>query len=66
MDWYSKQLTQVEKELNTNFDTGLTSQQARERLERDGLNKLNEKPPKTFLQRLKIELHLDNTKKGLT
>ncbi|MBC8584029.1 calcium-translocating P-type ATPase, PMCA-type [Youxingia wuxianensis] len=56
MDWYSKQLTQVEKELNTNFDTGLTSQQARERLERDGLNKLNEKPPKTFLQRFLAQM----------
>lgn len=56
MDWYSKQITQVEKELNTNFDTGLTSQQARERLERDGLNKLNEKPPKTFLQRFLAQM----------
>lgn len=51
MNWYIKSLEQVAKELETDVQLGLTSEQAAERLEKFGPNKLNEKPPRTFFQR---------------
>lgn len=51
MNWYSSSLEQVVNELETNVQQGLTAEQARERLEKYGPNKLKEKPPKTNFQR---------------
>lgn len=51
MNWYSKSLDQVAKELETDVQQGLTAEQVTERLEKYGQNKLNEKPPRTYLQR---------------
>ena len=51
MIWYSEPLENVSKNLHTNTETGLTADQAVKLLETNGPNKLNEKPPRTFLQR---------------
>ncbi|HHV65674.1 MAG TPA: calcium-translocating P-type ATPase, PMCA-type [Peptococcaceae bacterium] len=51
MNWYSESLEQVAKELQTDVRQGLTSEEAKKRLEKYGPNKLKEKPPKTNLQR---------------
>lgn len=47
MDWYKKNITQVEKELNSNIKAGLTSKQAQRRLEKYGLNQLEEAEQKS-------------------
>lgn len=44
MKAYSKPIAQILQELKTNPDTGLASQEAAARLERNGPNKLQEKP----------------------
>lgn len=49
--WYSSPPEHVIKELNTDLGLGLTEAEATERLQTYGANKLNEKPPRTFLQR---------------
>ncbi|HEX2988065.1 MAG TPA: cation-transporting P-type ATPase [Chloroflexota bacterium] len=46
------ELAQVLKELGTDANTGLTSEEARRRLERYGPNELKEKPRPGFLQLL--------------
>lgn len=51
MNWYSESLEHVTKELETDIRQGLTAEQVAERLEKFGLNKLNEKPPRTYFQR---------------
>lgn len=51
MNWYSESLEHVTKELETEIRQGLTAEQVAERLEKFGLNKLNEKPPRTYFQR---------------
>lgn len=51
MNWYSKSIEQVAKELETDIEKGLSTEQITMRLEKYGQNKLKEKPPKTNLQR---------------
>lgn len=47
--WFSKSQNDVLKDLNVNQATGLSSKEAKERLEKYGLNKLKGKPKKSFL-----------------
>lgn len=54
--WYSSSSEQIVKELNTDLETGLSEDDAAERIEIYGANKLNEKPPRTFLQRFLEQL----------
>lgn len=49
--WHSESLENVAKKLDTDVQQGLTSEQATERLEKYGENKLAEKPPRTYFQR---------------
>lgn len=52
MNWYSEKQKNVISELGTDAVRGLSPEVAGERLGRFGPNKLNEKPPLTFFQRL--------------
>ena len=56
MNWYSEPLENVSKELGVNFEKGLSDDAVRERLAKYGPNKLDEKPPKTFLQRFAAQM----------
>lgn len=47
MVWYKKNIAQIEKELNTSIQTGLTSKQALKRLETYGPNQLEEAEQKS-------------------
>lgn len=47
MVWYKKNISQIEKELNSNIQTGLTSRQASKRLEKYGPNQLEEAEQKS-------------------
>nr|WP_308742504.1 cation-translocating P-type ATPase [uncultured Anaerocolumna sp.] len=47
--WFSKSKDDVTKELNVNPSTGLTTQEAKARLEKYGLNKLKGKPKKSLI-----------------
>lgn len=51
MIWYSSSPDQVVKELDTDLSSGLSESEASERLKTYGLNKLDEKPPRSLLQR---------------
>ncbi len=51
MIWYSESLDHVTKELQVDLQTGLNNEEIERRLEDFGPNKLNDKPPRTFLQR---------------
>ncbi|MGB4407034.1 MAG: cation-translocating P-type ATPase [Sphaerochaeta sp.] len=55
MKAYSKPIAQILQELKTNPDTGLTSQEAAARLERNGPNKLQEKPKAGNLKRFLLQ-----------
>ncbi|MDR1943728.1 MAG: calcium-translocating P-type ATPase, PMCA-type [Synergistaceae bacterium] len=50
-NWHSKSIDDAAQELAANLETGLSAKEAGERLLRFGVNKLDEKPPRTFLQR---------------
>jgi sodium/potassium-transporting ATPase subunit alpha len=52
MDEHKLSLTELARRLQTNFETGLTTQKAREILERDGPNQLS--PPKTIPEWVKF------------
>ncbi|WP_101911167.1 calcium-translocating P-type ATPase, PMCA-type [Marasmitruncus massiliensis] len=52
MNWYSEKQKNVISELGTDAVRGLSPEVAGERLGRFGPNRLNEKPPLTFFQRL--------------
>ena len=56
MNWYSAPLEEVSKELGANFGKGLSDDAAKERLAKYGPNKLDEKPPKTFMQRFAAQM----------
>ena len=51
MIWHSSNISDVLDSLGANADTGFTQSQAEQKLSEFGLNKLVEKPPKTFFQR---------------
>ena len=48
--WFTKSQESVLKELNVNSKTGLSTEEAKKRLEKYGLNKLKGKPKKSLLQ----------------
>lgn len=47
MDWYKKDIQQIEKELDSNFKTGLSTKQVKKRLEKYGYNQLKEAEQKS-------------------
>ena len=49
--WFNKSIEDVEKELNTNVEKGLTSDEVRKRQEKYGYNELQAAKKKTLLQR---------------
>ena len=51
MIWYSDKLDDVVRELNTDLAQGLSDSEAAVRLQEHGSNRLNEKKPRSFLQR---------------
>ena len=51
MIWHSETIDEVLSALGSNAEKGLDEQQAARLMEEKGPNKLNEKPPKTFIQR---------------
>ena len=56
MIWYSSNSDDVLNELNTDPLSGLSESEAAERLKTYGLNKLDEKPPRTFFQKFADQL----------
>ena len=48
--WFNKNSEEIVKELQSNIINGLSSEEAKSRLEKDGLNKLRGKKKKSFLQ----------------
>ncbi len=50
--WHAKQLQETVSILQTQLEQGLSTGEAKTRLEKFGLNELKGKPPATFLQRL--------------
>ena len=51
MNWHTETLDKTQKLLDTDFTLGLTEAEAQARLQKNGPNKLDEKPPRTLLQR---------------
>lgn len=51
MDWYKGSASNLMQQLDTDRLSGLTTEQVEQRREKYGPNKLNEKKPKTFMQR---------------
>ena len=51
MEFYQKPVDEVLKSLETNEEAGLSSSEARARLEKNGVNELARKKPKSMLQR---------------
>ena len=47
--WHNKELYAIEKELNSNFNTGLSEKNIKKLQEKHGLNKLNEKKKENIL-----------------
>lgn len=56
MNWYGKKPKEIESELETSIEKGLTSQQAEERIEKYGENKLSESKKKPFYKKLLEQL----------
>ena len=50
-NWFNKKVEDVEKELHTNIETGLTDEEVKQRREKYGLNQLKEKKKKSMLKR---------------
>ena len=50
-NWYTKDVNEVEKELETNIEKGLTENQVNEKREKYGLNQLEGKKKKSLLQK---------------
>ena len=49
--WFNKEVEDVEKELNTDLEKGLTTEEVQKRQEKYGLNQLKEAKKKSLLQR---------------
>lgn len=60
MIWHSEQTGAVLEKLETNRELGLSGQQAQAKLQKYGKNKLDEKPPRTLLERF-----FDQMKNGM-
>lgn len=52
MDWYQKRNEDVLQELSTSQESGLSSKEAKERLEKFGFNELKEEDKKSFLVKI--------------
>ena len=50
-NWFNKDVSEVEKELQTDINKGLNNEQVKERTEKYGLNELQEAKKKSLLQR---------------
>ena len=50
-NWFNKKVEDVEKELHTNIETGLTDDEVKQRRDKYGLNQLKEKKKKSMLKR---------------
>ncbi|WP_413785554.1 calcium-translocating P-type ATPase, PMCA-type [Cytobacillus sp. IB215665] len=50
--WYAKEVNDIATELDTNLDSGLSSIEAKQRLERNGANEFKEQQESTLLQLL--------------
>lgn len=50
-NWFNKKVKEVEEELSTNVEKGLTSQEVQKRQEKYGLNQLKAKKKKSMLQK---------------
>ena len=50
-NWFNKDISEVEKELQTDINKGLANEQVKERTEKYGLNELQEAKKKSLLQR---------------
>lgn len=50
-NWFNKEITQVEKDLNTNIEKGLNNEEIQTRRTKYGLNQLQQAKKKTLLQR---------------
>ena len=50
-NWFNQTISEVKKNLETNLKTGLTSEQAKERQEKYGLNELQEQKKKSVFQK---------------
>ena len=50
-NWFNQTISEVEKNLETNLKTGLTSEQVKERQEKYGLNELKEQKKKSLFQK---------------
>ena len=53
---YKFKINEVEKKLNTNLDKGLTSNEAQNRLDKNGKNELTEKKKQSMLIKFFLEL----------
>ena len=51
INWFNKEVKDVEKELNTDLEKGLTTEEVQKRQEKYGLNQLKEAKKKSLLQR---------------
>lgn len=56
MNWYSKTPKEIESELKTDLELGLTSQEAESRIEKYGENKLSQSKKKPFYKKLLEQL----------
>ena len=61
-NWFNKKVEDVEKELHTNIETGLTDEEVKQRREKYGLNQLKEKKKKSMLKRFLVILQYELTK----
>lgn len=50
-NWFNKEIKEVEQELQTNVEKGLTTEQVKEKREKYGVNELQSAKKKTLLQR---------------
>ena len=50
--WYNKEIKEVEKELKTDIEKGLTLEEVKKRQEKYGRNELKAKKKKTLVQKI--------------
>ncbi len=57
MEYYGREIKQIEKEFSTNLKTGLTLKEAKKRIDENGLNKLVEAPKDSFFKLFLLQFH---------